>query len=328
MFAAARSPTPSPWAPTSSYLRRAPSTPSQCRVELIPVKEGKTSSARQLRVSMGMVEAMDGRMSLSDTVFSFLEEGEGGAGAGESPDGSCQGGGDGFDSGDEGTSYGAVENKAFWESQQQLLRVSQVKLLQRTKDAVSKMQAESVVCTCSSSTAKECRNCALVFVTEQLHRLGYNSALCKSKWRRSPDIPSGEHRYIDVVMETKSGKKGPVRLVIELRFRAEFQMARGSQEYNSLVSCLPEVFVGKPEKLRGVIKVMCAAAKKCMKDNKMHMAPWRKHKYMQSKWLCTPERTGPVMSFPAAVPVPDHPQPKLRASMLTFDLHRTAVEVV
>lgn len=139
---------------------------------------------------------------------------------------------------------------------------------------------------------------------------------------------TGEHRYVDVVMETKSGKKGPVRLVIELRFRPEFEMARGSQEYNSLVSCLPEVFVGKPEKLRGVIKVMCAAAKKCMKDNKMHMAPWRKHKYMQSKWLGTPERTGPVTSFPAAVAVPDHPQPKLRASMLTFDLHRTAVEVV
>ncbi|CAL9751058.1 unnamed protein product [Musa acuminata subsp. burmannicoides] len=287
---------------------------------------------------MGLVEAMDGRMSLSDTVFSFLEEGEGGgsgAGTGESPDGSCRGGGDGFDSGDEGTSDGAVENKAFWESQQQLLREAlsrtsstEVKLLQRTNDAVNKMRAEGVVCTCSSSTAKECRNCALVFVAEQLHRLGYNSALCKSKWRRSPDIPSGEHRYVDVVMETKSGRKGPVRLVIELRFRAEFEMARGSQEYNNLVSCLPEVFVGKPEKLRGVIKVMCAAAKKCMKDNKMHMAPWRKHKYMQSKWLGTPERTGPVMSFPAAVVVPDHPQPKLRASMLTFDLHRTAVEVV
>ncbi|CAL9117089.1 unnamed protein product [Musa acuminata var. zebrina] len=287
---------------------------------------------------MGLVEAMDGRMSLSDTVFSFLEEGEGGgsgAGTGESLDGSCRGGGDGFDSSDEGTSDGAVENKAFWESQQQLLREAlsrtsstEVKLLQRTNDAVNKMRAEGVVCTCSSSTAKECRNCALVFVAEQLHRLGYNSALCKSKWRRSPDIPSGEHRYVDVVMETKSGKKGPVRLVIELRFRAEFEMARGSQEYNSLVSCLPEVFVGKPEKLRGVIMVMCAAAKKCMKDNKMHMAPWRKHKYMQSKWLGTPERTGPVMSFPAAVVVTDHPQPKLRASMLTFDLHRTAVEVV
>ncbi|KAF9604113.1 hypothetical protein IFM89_002788 [Coptis chinensis] len=35
---------------------------------------------------------------------------------------------------------------------------------------------------------------------------GYNSAICKSKWRSSPDIPSGEHTYIDVV--DKNMKKG------------------------------------------------------------------------------------------------------------------------
>ncbi|THU59486.1 hypothetical protein C4D60_Mb07t02630 [Musa balbisiana] len=279
-------------------------------------------------------EAMDGRTSLFDTVFSFLEEGGVGGGGG-SAEGGCHDGGDGLDSGDdeEGTSHSAAEKKAFWESQQQLLlealsRTSstEAKLLQRTKDAVTKMQVEGVVCTCSNSMAKECRNCALAYITRQLHQLGYNSALCKSKWTRSPDIPSGEHSYVDVVMETKSGKKGPVRLVIELNFRAEFEMARGSQEYNRLVSCLPEVFVGKSDMLRGVLKIVCAAAKKCMKENKMHMAPWRKHKYMQSKWLGTPERAGPrVMSFPPTV---SERQPKRKASMLTFDLHLTAVRVV
>ncbi|CAL9128368.1 unnamed protein product [Musa textilis] len=278
--------------------------------------------------------AMDGRMSFFHTVFSFLEEGGVGGGGG-SPEGGCHDGGDGLDSGDdeEGTSDIAPEKKAFWESQQQLLREAlsrtsstEAKLLQRTKDAVTKMQAEGVVCTCSNSMAKECRNCALVYIARQLHQLGYNSALCKSKWTRSPDIPSGEHSYIDALMETKSGKKGSVRLVIELNFRAEFEMARGSQEYNRLVSCLPEVFVGKSEKLRGVLKIVCAAAKKCMKENKMHMAPWRKHKYMQSKWLGTPERAGSgVMSFP---PMVSERQPKRKASMLTFDLHLTAVRVV
>ncbi|RWW65386.1 hypothetical protein BHE74_00027311 [Ensete ventricosum] len=292
-------------------------------------------------------EAMDGRMSLFDTVFSFLEEGGGVGGGGGSREGGCHDSDDGLDSGDdeEGTSDSAAEKKVFWESQQQLLREAlsrtsstEAKLLQRTKDAVTKMQAEGVVCTCSNSLAKECRNCALAYITRHLHQLGYNSALCKSKWTRSPDIPSGkkldilrprcarEHSYVDVVMETKSGKKGPVRLVIELNFRAEFEMARGSQEYNRLVSCLPEVFVGKSEKMRGVLKVVCAAAKKCMKENKMHMAPWRKHKYMQSKWLGTPERAGPgVMSFPPTV---SERQPKRKASMLTFDLHLTAVRVV
>ncbi|WOK91437.1 hypothetical protein Cni_G00128 [Canna indica] len=279
---------------------------------------------------MGM-EAIDGWMSLSDTVFSFLEEG-----GCESSDGCSRGGSggdDGFDSGDEEMNEStAAENKAFWESQQQLLRETlsrisptEVKLAQRIKDATKEMQAKGVVCTCSNRVPKECRNCALAYIAKQLHDLGYDSATCKSKWNRSPDIPSGEHSYVDVLMETKSGKKGPIRLVIELNFRAEFEMARGSQEYNSLVSLLPDIFVGKPEKLRGVLKIVCGAAKKCMKDNKMHMAPWRKHKYMQSKWFGIQERTGSAVAFPAA---DADRQPKLRASMLTFDLHCTAVEVV
>ncbi|XP_042445501.1 uncharacterized protein LOC122030355 [Zingiber officinale] len=274
------------------------------------------------------VEAVDGWMSLSDTVFSFLEEGA---------DESSNGGGGGDDAfecesgDDEGAcEKTAAENEAFWESQQQLLyealsqiSSAEVKLLQRTKDAVGKMQENGIVCSCSRTRmVKECRNCALAYIAKELHEIGYDSAVCKSKWKRSPDIPPGEHTYIDAKMETRSGKKGPVRLVIELNFRAEFEMARSSQEYSRLVMCLPEIFVGKAEKLRSVVKIVYAAAKKCMKDNKMHMAPWRKHKYMQSKWLGTSERVlVPAMDF-LATAVPDRQQPaKLRTSMLTFYLH-------
>ncbi|GLT49872.1 hypothetical protein SLA2020_233990 [Shorea laevis] len=95
---------------------------------------------------------------------------------------------------------------------------------------------------------------------------------------------------------------------------------------------MPDLFVGKAARLRALIKILCAAAKKCMKDKKMHLAPWRKHKYMQAKWLGTYERTAPV-------PLPKERTdqlPKAKISMLTFDLrsnnlskiHSTAVEVV
>lgn len=145
-------------------------------------------------------------------------------------------------------------------------------------------------------------------------------------------LSTGEHTYLDVV-EKSSSKKGEVRVVIELNFRAEFEMARASEEYNLLINRLPEVFVGKAERLRTLIKILCSAAKKCMRDNKMHMGPWRKHKYMQAKWFGTCERTTMSDSpFPAVFS--DRP-PKPRASMLTFDLleklpntHRMVVEVV
>lgn len=144
----------------------------------------------------------------------------------------------------------------------------------------------------------------------------------------SPDPLAGEHRYVDVVVQTRSGKA--VRVVVELSFRAEFEVARAGAEYRALVAALPEVFVGRADRLRAVVKAMCAAAKQCMKENNMHMGPWRKHKYMQAKWLGTPERTAaapPPVVPPVTVGSPEKPT-KFRASMLTFDFGRTAVEVV
>jgi hypothetical protein len=54
------------------------------------------------------------------------------------------------------------------------------------------------------------------------------------------------------------------------------------------------------------------------------MTPWRKHRYMEAKWLRTPERVLPA----GAGEGPPEKQPKFRASMLTIHFcDRTAVEV-
>jgi uncharacterized protein (TIGR01615 family) len=131
---------------------------------------------------------------------------------------------------------------------------------------------------------------------------------------------------VDVVVQTRSGKA--VRVVVELSFRAEFEVARASAEYRALVTALPEVYVGRADRLRAVVKVMCAAAKQCMKENNMHMGPWRKHKYMQSKWLGTTERMEAAAAAAVVMLGSPEKQTKFRASMLSFDFGRTAVEVV
>ena len=65
---------------------------------------------------------------------------------------------------------------------------------------------------------------------------------------------AGEHNFLDVIDSTK---KGEVRVIVELNFRGEFEMARGSEDYNRLVRRLPEVFVGKVERLSNLIKILC-----------------------------------------------------------------------
>jgi uncharacterized protein (TIGR01615 family) len=267
-----------------------------------------------------MEEAMDIEMSLANMVSSFLEEGERETWPENDDD-------------DEGASGSdAAESKAFWQTQHSQLHEAFAKtspaesrIRAATEETLEKMRAAGAVCSCARrAAAGDCRSCMLRHVADQLRDAGYNSAICKSKWPRSLDIPSGEHSYVDVVVQTRSGKA--VRVVVELSFRAEFEVARAGAEYRALVAALPEVFVGRAERLRGVVKAMCAAAKQCMKENNMHLGPWRKHKYMQSKWLGTPERAAAAVDA-VTVGSPEK-QPKFRASMLSFDFDRAeAVQV-
>lgn len=130
-------------------------------------------------------------------------------------------------------------------------------------------------------------------------------------------------------------------MIIELNFRAEFELGRASEDYNRLVRRLPEMFVGKVDRLASVIKVLCKAAKKCMKDKKIHMGPWRKQRYMQLKWLGSCKKTmssvTPHLSMGSAYSCASGRLPsKPKASMLTVDLlgmnlpnmHCTAVKVL
>ncbi|KAL6851774.1 hypothetical protein ACP4OV_020338 [Aristida adscensionis] len=292
---------------------------------------------------VGGEAAAGSEMSLSNMVLGFYEEAE----RETWPEEPAAAAGDGSD--DEGSAgAGNSESRAFWQEQRAQLHdalgktsAAEKRIQADTEEAVTQMRAAAAaggVCCCAGRAAAAgggaCRGCALRFVAERLRDAGYNSAICRSKWPRSLDIPSGEHTYVDVVVPTKTGKA--VRVVIELNFRAEFEMARGGAEYKALVAALPEVFVGRSEKLRGVIRVMCAAAKQCARENKMHMAPWRKPRYMEAKWLGTPERVVPpgagesAAAAAAGVPVGSpEKQHKFRASMLTLDFGgRTAVEVV
>ncbi|PWZ31378.1 hypothetical protein Zm00014a_026417 [Zea mays] len=278
----------------------------------------------------------DSEMSLSNMVLGFLEDFERDERRPENDDDNNE---------EEGSSGGdTAESKAFWQTQHLQLREALAKgspaesrIRADTEEAVKSMRAAACSCSCTGRpAARDCRPCMLRHVADRLRDAGYDSALCKSKWTRSPDIPSGEHSYVEVAVQTRSGKA--VRVVVELSFRAEFEVARASAGYRALVTALPEVFVGRADRLRGVVKVMCAAAKQCMKDNNMHMGPWRKHKYMQAKWLGTPERgvaaaaavaaEMPVVAVPSvAVGSSPEKQTKFRASMLTFDFGRTALEV-
>lgn len=158
-------------------------------------------------------------MSLSEMVLDFLEELE----RGEEREKNNE-----WESGDddgERSIEDAKQDKDFWQAQNKLLHVSffvkikhfsyhcqsdkkfhcmlqealekcsatENRIRMDTEEVMRKLKSGNSTCSCSNLilASASCRNCMLSQITELLRQAGYNSAFCKSKWRRSPEIPSG-----------------------------------------------------------------------------------------------------------------------------------------
>ncbi|XP_077239979.1 uncharacterized protein LOC143880888 [Tasmannia lanceolata] len=119
----------------------------------------------------------------------------------------------------------------------------------------------------------------------QLRERGLDAGLCKSRWVKSGRFPAGDYEYIDVIV------KGGARYIVEIGLAGEFEIARPTSHYLSLLNFFPAVFVGKSDALKQVVRLMCSGAKESMKSRGMHLPPWRRNGYMQGKWFGSYKRT-------------------------------------
>ncbi|KAH7517284.1 hypothetical protein FEM48_Zijuj09G0047200 [Ziziphus jujuba var. spinosa] len=117
-----------------------------------------------------------------------------------------------------------------------------------------------------------------MIVADRLSAMGYNSSICKSRWEKSHSYPAGEYEYIDVIIQGE-------RLLIDIDFRSEFEIARPTKTYKTILQTLPYIFVGKADRLQRIISVVSEAAKQSLKKKGMHIPPWRRAEYVKAKWL-------------------------------------------
>ncbi|CAN1841346.1 hypothetical protein LINPERHAP1_LOCUS36450 [Linum perenne] len=115
-------------------------------------------------------------------------------------------------------------------------------------------------------------------VADGLSAAGYDCSICKSKWEKSSSYPAGEYEYVDVIVDGE-------RLLIDIDFRSEFEIARSTGAYKAVLQSLPYLFVGKPERLGQIVSIVSEAARQSLKKKGMHFPPWRKAEYIRSKWL-------------------------------------------
>lgn len=123
-------------------------------------------------------------------------------------------------------------------------------------------------------------------VVESLLSLGYDASVCISKWTKSASYLAGEYEYVDVIIDGE-------RLLIDVDFRSEFEIARSTKTYKSVLQSLPYIFVGKTDRLEKIISIVAEAAKQSLKKKGMPLPPWRKADYVRAKWLSPYTRITP-----------------------------------
>lgn len=112
---------------------------------------------------------------------------------------------------------------------------------------------------------------------------------------------TGDYEYIDVMIMDNNISNKATRLILDMDFRSQFELARPTQTYKELINTLPSVFIGTEERLDKIISLLCSAAKESFKEKGLHIPPWRKAKYMQSKWLSKNCKKVSVMHNPELV---------------------------
>ncbi|MED6219333.1 hypothetical protein PIB30_034767 [Stylosanthes scabra] len=125
----------------------------------------------------------------------------------------------------------------------------------------------------------------------RLREKGFDAGLCKSKWEKNGRLTAGDYEYIDVNLSS-SGK----RYIVEVSLASEFDIARPTIQYSSVLRVFPQIFIGRVEELKEVVKLMCGAIKGSMKTRDLHVAPWRRNVYMQAKWFGSYKRTTNAVS--------------------------------
>ncbi|CAH8391569.1 unnamed protein product [Eruca vesicaria subsp. sativa] len=134
-------------------------------------------------------------------------------------------------------------------------------------------------------------NASHEFVGEKRHLMaylrnkGFDAGLCKSRWERFGNNTGGKYKYVDVNGEDNN------RFIVETNLAGEFVIARPTARYISLLAQLPRVFVGTPEELKQLVRIMCFEIRRSMKRAGIQVPPWKRNGYMQAKWFGHYKRT-------------------------------------
>ncbi|KAK2980362.1 hypothetical protein RJ640_014535, partial [Escallonia rubra] len=120
---------------------------------------------------------------------------------------------------------------------------------------------------------------------------GYDASLRQNSWTTSWGCPgaeliftvpgqihSSDYEYIDIATHDMNGEA--LRLIVDIDFKSQFELARPTSAYRKLSGTLPLIFVGDEDKLNKILSLLCSAGKESLKEKGLHIPPWRTSTYM------------------------------------------------
>ncbi|KAL8133036.1 hypothetical protein AgCh_008481 [Apium graveolens] len=158
---------------------------------------------------------------------------------------------------------------------------------QVTEDVLKYMRHSKSMVANTTSSSKE-------WLVRRLQLDGYNASLCHTSWVTTTDCPAGEYEYIGVTPNSRdmmNGDGSKTRLIVDIDFKSQFEVARPTAAYMKLLGSVPILFVGDSHKLNKVITLLCSAAKQSFRDNNIYIPPWRTITFMQSKYKTSLDNT-------------------------------------
>ena len=74
-------------------------------------------------------------------------------------------------------------------------------------------------------------------------------------------------------------------IIIDCSFKDQFRISQHTHQYQQLLDCLPDVFVGSAMRLTPLIQLLCTEMAVSFKERGFTCPPWRQPRSMISKWL-------------------------------------------
>lgn len=148
--------------------------------------------------------------------------------------------------------------------------------------AIGEMRLTRDVRWLNYTTVKEDGRRDAVVLASKLVNIGYKVAL-----RTAMGGGAGQDCFHNLHHEFLIIAQHDQEVIVDCHFKDQFKIGQHTQQYQQVLHCLPEVFVGPAVRLAHLVELLCSEMAIAFKEGGATCPPWRQPKSMISKWLPT-----------------------------------------